>query len=765
VTYDALGQVSSVKDPRNLATTFTASGLGDDKGSTSPDTGSTSRTFDASGNLLTSTDARGKLTTYTHDGLNRLTSVAYASGTATTFEYDGGPNGVGHLTRLTDESGSTAYSYDVKGQLTSKAQTIGTRSFVVAYAWGSSGLSIGKPVAITYPSGARVNMAYGADGRVQAFSLNPVNTNGVGTNTALTRPVLSSLRYSALGDMSAWTWGSGTPYARGYDAFGRLKTYTLGNAAATGTATGVVRTLVYDDAGRITGFTHASAGGVAQPTLDQSFGYDGLGRLTSANAGGAAYAYAYDAAGNRTRTTVNGTAYDTTVNAANNRLLSTQGAPGQRSFSYDAAGNLLTDGGKTFGYSDRGRLSAAAVAAGALQFKYDGLGRRASKTGAAVANGTGAALYVHDEAGRLLGEYDANGIPLYEVVYAGGMPVALITQSRSGSGASLNVQTALFNVYADHLGAPRVVTRATDDAIVWRWDRAEPFGASMPDQNPGGLGPFVFNLRFPGQVFDPESGYFHNLNRDYDPSLGRYLQSDPIGLAGGVNPYAYAAANPVSMIDPDGLTIYRSGSTYSDIPFAGADWMSAQTAGDYITGWQAYDPGRVGDDFGGCAQSSGDGWWGMGAPDFGGGADASPGIDWGDIGKEVAWSLVCPECKLFKAMSPVLGVVRRAAKGLPPLRQAYVEAVSELKPMADSLRAAGADTEAIARALHAERRAIGEQFKALTPADKLAEIYQRNLQKYGDKLGPTVDWLRAQGKSWDQVIESATRTGGKDLGF
>lgn len=106
-----------------------------------------------------------------------------------------------------------------------------------------------------------------------------------------------------------------------------------------------------------------------------------------------------------------------------------------------------------------------------------------------------------------------------------------------------------------------------------------------------------------------------------------------------------------------------------------------------------------------------------------------------------------------------------AAKGLPPLRGAYVKAVSELKPMADSLRAAGADTEAIARALHAERRAIGEQFKALTPADKLAEIYQRNLQKYGDKLGPTVDWLRAQGKSWDQIIESATRTGGKDLGF
>jgi hypothetical protein len=124
--------------------------------------------------------------------------------------------------------------------------------------------------------------------------------------------------------------------------------------------------------------------------------------------------------------------------------------------------------------------------------------------------------------------------------------------------------------------------------------------------------------------------------------------------------------------------------------------------------------------------------------------------------------------KLLKPVARMFGFgeeVAVAANGLHPLRQAYVDAVSELKPMADSLKMAGADIEALARALHAERRAIGEQFKALTPADKLAEIYERNLQKYGDKLGPTVDWLRAHGKSWDQIIESATRTGGKDLGF
>ena len=58
------------------------------------------------------------------------------------------------------------------------------------------------------------------------------------------------------------------------------------------------------------------------------------------------------------------------------------------------------------------------------------------------------------------------------------------------------------------------------------------------------------------------------------------------------------------------------------------------------------------------------------------------------------------------------------------------------------------NSERIARNLHAARRALGEQYKALTPPDVLEKIYERNLAKYGDKLGPTVDWLRAQGKTF-----------------
>lgn len=95
----------------------------------------------------------------------------------------------------------------------------------------------------------------------------------------------------------------------------------------------------------------------------------------------------------------------------------------------------------------------------------------------------------------------------------------------------------------------------------------------------------------------------------------------------------------------------------------------------------------------------------------------------------------------------------------------HEEAVRGLAGKVPGMREAGMDSEAIARSLHAERRALGVQFKDLTPAAKLEEIAARNLERYGDKLGPTIDWLRASNKTWEQIIESATRPGGKDLGF
>jgi RHS repeat-associated protein len=110
-------------------------------------------------------------------------------------------------------------------------------------------------------------------------------------------------------------------------------------------------------------------------------------------------------------------------------------------------------------------------------------------------------------------------------------------------------------LHADHLGTPRV---ATDDSqtVVWRNPpTSEPFGMALPEEDPDGDGRLTtINLRFPGQYFDQETQAHYNYFRDhYFPELGRYGQSDPIGLAGGVNTYSYVGGNPLGMVDPAGL--------------------------------------------------------------------------------------------------------------------------------------------------------------------------------------------------------------------
>jgi len=87
---------------------------------------------------------------------------------------------------------------------------------------------------------------------------------------------------------------------------------------------------------------------------------------------------------------------------------------------------------------------------------------------------------------------------------------------------------------------------------VWRWDQDEPFGLNVPDENPSGLGVFDLPLRLPGQRYDKETGLAYNMAREYASDTGRYIQSDPIGLRGGLNTYSYALQSPLSNIDPTG---------------------------------------------------------------------------------------------------------------------------------------------------------------------------------------------------------------------
>jgi RHS repeat-associated protein len=98
-----------------------------------------------------------------------------------------------------------------------------------------------------------------------------------------------------------------------------------------------------------------------------------------------------------------------------------------------------------------------------------------------------------------------------------------------------------------------LITRANDNAIVWRWDNIEPFGDSAANENPSGQGVFKYGLRLPGQYFDAETGMNYNYFRDYDSSAGRYIESDPAGLRAGPNSYIYVGAAAADHADPQGL--------------------------------------------------------------------------------------------------------------------------------------------------------------------------------------------------------------------
>jgi RHS repeat-associated protein len=107
--------------------------------------------------------------------------------------------------------------------------------------------------------------------------------------------------------------------------------------------------------------------------------------------------------------------------------------------------------------------------------------------------------------------------------------------------------------HADHLATPRLVADE-NQKTVWRWDQAEPFGDNPANEDPDGDGvAFDLPLRFPGQYYDKETGLSQNWFRDYDAGIGRYTRSDPIGLAGGLNTFAYVGADPLSYIDISGL--------------------------------------------------------------------------------------------------------------------------------------------------------------------------------------------------------------------
>jgi RHS repeat-associated protein len=154
-------------------------------------------------------------------------------------------------------------------------------------------------------------------------------------------------------------------------------------------------------------------------------------------------------------------------------------------------------------------------------------------------------LYAYDEAGHLLGEYDATGALIEETVWLGDIPVATLRPT----GATV----AIYYIHSDPLNTPRQVTRPSDNTPMSTWN-SDPFGTDAANPNAASAGTFAYNLRFPGQVFDGQVGLHQNYFRDYDPATARYMESDPVGLSDSVNTFAYVVAHPISRWDSSGLS-------------------------------------------------------------------------------------------------------------------------------------------------------------------------------------------------------------------
>ena len=541
--YNGRDDLTQITDPRNLTTQYLRNGLGDVTSLISPDTGTATHTYDAAGNLKTRTDSRGVLATYTYDAFNRLTKIVYSKSGSTSLTYNwiydqvgnAYANGVGRLTSTVSPTSSTRYTYDPQGRLLTDVQRVkllvGANSAqiskTVTYAYDAAG----NVVSILYPSGRWLSITY-TDGQPSALSL-AYNTTTSPDN------LISAIQWEPFGAPKSWLWqmASGTQlHERIHDSYGRIVRYRLGNN---------VRDITYDAGDRITAYTHYDAStATATPSLDQSFGYDELGQLTSVITATAIWSIGYDANGNRTSVTQNASTNAYTTETTSNRLTSLTNP--SRSLMYDDAGNTTNDSaGYTSTYNLAGRMATFMKAGITTTYSVDGMNRRVRKF-----KSTGAAstiIFVYDHQGQLLGEYNNTGAALREYVWLNNTPIAMFTPDPAN-----NANPPLtYYFHTDHLDTPRVVTDK-NNALRWRW-MAEPFGTTAPKINPQNLGAFTQPLRYPGQYADAESGLSYNYFRDYDPNTGRYIQSDPIGLAAGVNTYAYANSNPLRYTDPLGL--------------------------------------------------------------------------------------------------------------------------------------------------------------------------------------------------------------------
>lgn len=520
--YDANDNLTKVTDPKGLDTTYSYNGFGDLVQLSSPDTGTTTYTYDSAGNRASQTDARGITTTYQYDALNRLTQVGYPTASLdVSYVYDvtqpvcqaGETFSLGRLTLMVDGSGSTQYCHDRFGQLVRKVQTTNGVALTLRYAYTKSG----QLQAMTYPDGTVVDYVRNGQGQVTGVG---VTQPGQARET-----LLHQATYHPFGPIAGWVYGNGRVMQRNVDLDYR-PTSIQGGVGGLGLTYG------YDAVGNLTSLASGSP-----PPME--YRYDALGRLTEARDGPTQAVldkYEYDKTGNRTSYTDSFGTKAYAYPSTSHHLNSVAG----ENRTYDAVGNTLSIGtAREFDYNDAGRMNRVRNGGVvAMEYAYNGRGEQVRKHIEATDAHT-----LYGESGQWLGDYGTSGVVSQQVVWMDGMPVGVLDDGQ------------LYHVQPDHLGTPRSVVDPVRNVAVWKWDlKGEAFGNTPPEQDADGDGvSLMFDMRFPGQRYDASKSLNYNYFRDYDASGGRYVQSDPIGLNGGISTFSYAGGRPFSLSDPYGL--------------------------------------------------------------------------------------------------------------------------------------------------------------------------------------------------------------------
>lgn len=507
IDFNPLDQVVAVTDARGNTTRFSPNAFGEVTEEVSPDRGRIARIWQA-GRLTQTTDARGITHAFEYDADGRLVRQT-GPRVSVHYGYDEGAYGAGRLTRIEDESGSTRYTYNSQGRVTTKISTItqGARLRVqYGYTLG------GQLQSLATPGGHLVQYAYDAKGLPTS-----VVVDG--------QPLLADIRFEA-GGIAGWTWGNGQVRRETRDLDGRLTRLVSGSA--------LDRRYGYDVADRLVSLTDTAAG------VADTYGYDAAGRLVrqTGNAAVGTVSYQYDLLGNRlSRTMQKGGKTEATsyhIDAASNRLLGETTGTKTTAYAYLPSGQISGAGATAYTYNDLGRL-VEVRGPRPVRSLYNALGQRVRKAGDRVT------LFAYDEAGHLLGEYTPGGVMVREYVWLGDRLVGMLSQQEKG----------VLQVHADHLGTPRAVSNGA--TVLWRWE-GEAFGNSAPNEQVAGHSRrLTMPLRFPGQYADGETGLFFNYHRDYMSHVGRYAESDPIGLRGGQNTFIYVRGNPLRWSDPWGL--------------------------------------------------------------------------------------------------------------------------------------------------------------------------------------------------------------------